>query len=195
MNTPSHFLMTAVLDKSFPRVPIVKSAFLLGSVAPDLPLWVLSLGGVIYYHWILGWEMGAAFQRMFDELFFQHPLWIVPHNFLHAPLILLAGLGLVWRSRRRIGTRSRWLFWFLQACLLHTSVDIFTHVDDGPLIFFPFDWQMRFQSAVSYWDDRYHAQTFQVFEQSSNLLFLLYLGVPWVYRKLKQIRHRLFSDG
>ncbi|MGP1372543.1 MAG: metal-dependent hydrolase [Almyronema sp.] len=193
MNTPSHFLMTAALEKANPRIPIVKSAFLLGSVAPDLSLWLLSIGGIIYYHFFLGWSTRVAFDYMFDQLFFHDPLWIVSHNFLHAPLILLAGLALVWRSRRHINSRSRWLFWFLVACLLHAGVDILTHVDDGPLVFFPFDWQTRFQSAVSYWDDRYHAEKFQVFEQTTNLVFLLYLLTPRLYRLWRYLRQRLSS--
>lgn len=50
MNLPSHFLMTAGLEKALPRVPMVKSAFLIGSIAPDIPLWLLSIGGMVYYH-------------------------------------------------------------------------------------------------------------------------------------------------
>ncbi|NEQ33717.1 MAG: hypothetical protein F6K04_22420 [Leptolyngbya sp. SIO4C5] len=193
MNTPSHFLMTAALEKGNPRVPIVKSAFLLGSVAPDLPLWLLSIGGMIYYRYILGWSAGDAFRYMFDELFFNHPLWIVAHNLLHSPLVLLIGLAIVWRSRRRINSRSRWLFWFLLACLLHSGVDILTHVDDGPLLLFPLDWQTRFQSAVSYWDDRYYAQQFQIFEQTANLIFLLYLVTPSCFRIWRYLKQRLSS--
>ncbi|NJL87183.1 MAG: hypothetical protein HC886_16360 [Leptolyngbyaceae cyanobacterium SM1_1_3] len=193
MNTPSHFLMTAALEQAKPRIPIAKSAFLLGSVAPDLPLWLLSIGGMIYYRYFLGWSSSDAFRYMFDELFFHHPLWIIGHNFLHAPLVLLAGIALVWRSRRNIDSRSRWLFWFLVACLLHCGVDILTHVNDGPLIFFPLDWQTRFHSAVSYWDDRYHAQQFQIFEQTANLIFLLYLTAPHLQHVRRSFRRWLSS--
>ncbi|MGK7900260.1 MAG: hypothetical protein AB4352_02390 [Hormoscilla sp.] len=42
MNTPSHFLVNAALEKILPRLAIAKSAFLLGSIAPDLPLYILS---------------------------------------------------------------------------------------------------------------------------------------------------------
>lgn len=192
MNTPSHFLMTAALEKALPRIPIVKTAFLLGSVAPDIPLWLLSIGGLVYYHWILGWSEADTFRLMFDQLYFHHPLWVISHNFLHAPIVLLAGLGIVWRSRRNIQSRSRWLFWFLLACLLHTSVDIVTHRDDGPLLFFPFDWTTRFISPVSYWDERYYGQEFQIFELSLNLFFLLYLLSPliqrWLRRGLQQMK-------
>lgn len=188
MNTPSHFLMTAALDKALPRIPIVQSAFLLGSVAPDIPLWLLSIGGIVYYRYILGWSASDTFNHMFDTLYFHDPIWMALHNMLHSPVILLVGIAVVWRSRRNIGSRSRWFFWFFLACLLHTSVDILTHVDDGPLIFFPLDWQTRFHSSVSYWDDRYHAQTFSIFEQSANLFFIIYLLAPRIYRYLRHFR-------
>jgi membrane-bound metal-dependent hydrolase YbcI (DUF457 family) len=184
MNTPSHFLITAALDKVLPRVPIVKSAFLLGSVAPDLPLWLLSIAGIVYYRFILGWNAATTANWMFDHLYFHHPVWIALHNFLHAPLILLIGLALVWRTRRNIGSRSRWLFWFLLACGLHSMIDIFTHVDDGPLLLFPFDWTTRFHSPISYWDDRYYGREFQRFEIGLNLVLLLYLMGPRVTRFL-----------
>ncbi|WNZ23133.1 hypothetical protein HJG54_09865 [Leptolyngbya sp. NK1-12] len=186
MNTPSHFLMTAALDKALPRVPIVKSAFLLGSVAPDLPLWLLSIAGIVYYRFILGWSAAATADWMFDHLYFHDPIWIAAHNFLHAPLILLTGIGLVWRTRRNIGSRSRWLFWFLLACGLHATIDIFTHADDGPLLFFPLDWTTRFSSPVSYWDDRYYGREFQQFEIGLNVLLLLYLTAPRIDRFLRR---------
>ncbi|MBD1855313.1 MULTISPECIES: hypothetical protein [Leptolyngbya] len=72
MNTPSHFLMTAAIDKALPQVPIHQKAFLLGAVAPDLPLWILSAGGIVYYHFVLGWSMTATFRRMFVELYFHN---------------------------------------------------------------------------------------------------------------------------
>ncbi|MBW4541248.1 MAG: hypothetical protein KME43_19230 [Myxacorys chilensis ATA2-1-KO14] len=89
MNTPSHFLMTAALDKALPRVPIVKRAFLLGAIAPDLPLWLLSIGSILYYHLILGWTRAETARLMFDDLYFHHPFWIASHNLLHSPLLLL----------------------------------------------------------------------------------------------------------
>ncbi|MBD3881152.1 metal-dependent hydrolase [Phormidium tenue FACHB-886] len=187
MNTPSHFLMTAAIDKAFPRVPIVKSAFLLGSVAPDLPLWLLSIGGAIYYHLLLGWSRAETARMMFDQLYFHHPLWIVSHNFLHSPVMLLSGLALVWRSRRNIGSVQQWLFWFFVACGFHSLVDIFTHVDDGPLLLFPLNWTMRFHSPVSYWDDRYYGNEFQRFEISLNLILLVYLLSAPVRRLLRRI--------
>lgn len=175
MNTPSHFLMTAALDKSLARVPIVKSAFLLGSVAPDVPLWILSIGSISYYHFLQGWSLRDTFSFIFGELYFHNLFWIASHNFLHSPILLLLLLSLLWRSRRNIGSPSRWFFWFLLACLLHSVVDIFTHADDGPLLFFPLDWTIRFHSPISYWDPQYYGKEFRIFERVLNAVLLLYL--------------------
>jgi membrane-bound metal-dependent hydrolase YbcI (DUF457 family) len=175
MNTPSHFIMTAALDKALPRVPIVRGAVLIGSVAPDLPLWMLSIGGLIYYQYILGWSSAETFRMMFDELYFKHPVWIALHNTLHSPVVLLTGLAVVWRKRRNIGSWQRWWFWFFLACLLHSIVDILTHADDGPLLLFPLNWSIRFNSPVSYWDSRYYGDRFQQFEFILDAILLIYL--------------------
>lgn len=186
MNTPSHFLMSAALDRALPRVPIVKSAFLVGSVAPDVPLWLLSLGGVLYYHVFLDWSPTQTANLMFDQLYFEHPVWIALHNLLHSPTLLLMGLALLWKKRRHIMSPWRWGFWFLVSCLLHSTVDILTHVDDGPLLFFPFEWTIRFRSAISYWDDQYYGREVGRIELLLDLFFMVYLlwvpGRRWVHR-------------
>lgn len=188
MNTPSHFLITAAIEKALPRVPIVKSAFLLGAVAPDVPLWLLSIGGVIYYHFIVGWSTADTASFLFDTLYFYNPVWIAAHSLLHAPLILLAGIVLVWPTRRNIGSRSRWWFWFLTACGLHAIIDILTHANDGPLLLFPLNWTIRFNSPLSYWDDRYYGREFQWFELGLDGVLLLYLIAPRLYRCLSNLR-------
>ena len=187
MNTPSHFLMTTALDKSLSRVPIVKSAFLLGSVAPDLPLWLLSIASISYYHFLQGWSLRDTFSLIFGELYFHNPVWIASHNFLHSPILLLLLLGLLWRSRRNIGSPVRWFFWFLLACLLHSVVDIFTHADDGPLLFFPLEWTIRFHSPISYWDSQYYGREFRIFERVLNIVLSLYLFSPRICRYLRSL--------
>ena len=186
MNTPSHFLMTAALEKVLPRIPIVKRAFLLGSVMPDLPLWLLSIGGYVYYHWIVGWNVAETSRFMFDHLFFNDPMWMTLHNTLHSPVVLLTGLALVWRRRRNIGSASRWWFWFLLACLLHATVDILTHHSDGPLVFFPLNWSDRFYSPVSYWDVAHYAREFAIFEGALDLMCCVYLLPAPLMRYLRR---------
>lgn len=144
--------MTAAINKFLPRTPIVKSAFLLGAVVPDLPLWLLSIGGLVYYCFLRGWTMADAARLLFDDLYFHNPFWTTCHNLLHSPLLLLLELSMVWRTRRNIGSRDRWWFWFLAACLFHIAVDILTHVDDGPLLLFPLNRSLRFHTPVSYWN-------------------------------------------
>ncbi|MBW4421633.1 MAG: metal-dependent hydrolase [Myxacorys californica WJT36-NPBG1] len=191
MNTPSHFLMTAALGKALARVPIVKGAFLLGAIAPDLPLWLLSIGGVLYYHLILGWTWAETARLMFDDLYFHHPFWIASHNLLHSPLLLLVGIALVRQFRRYINSWQRWAFWFLTACLFHSTVDIFTHVDDGPLLLFPLNWTLRFHSAVSYYDGRYYGAIFQQVDLFLNCVFIVYLLYPRLYCFIRgRIFHR-----
>ena len=185
--------MTATLAKALPKVSVVRSAFLWGSIAPDLALWGLSLGGIVYYHFMLGWSMKQAFTLMFDDLYFHHPVWIVSHNLLHAPIFLLLGLGWAWRSCHQ-GEKSRislWFVWFFLACLMHSAVDILTHVDDGSLVFFPLDWTARFRSIVSYYDDRYYGREFSLFERSLNLFFLIYLLYSPVYQYLRKLVQKL----
>lgn len=54
VNTPSHLIINAALRKRATRsgdVTIPRSAFLLGAVLPDIPLWLLWLGAYGYYRY------------------------------------------------------------------------------------------------------------------------------------------------
>lgn len=187
MNTPSHLLINAALHKGLRRTaPIPRSAFLLGAIAPDVPLYLLSIGGFVYYRYGQGWEVGRTFEYMFDTLFFTDPYWIALHNMFHSPTVLLILLACCWPLRRKIGSPARWLFWFAAGCLIHTMIDIPTHGNDGPLLLFPFEWTMRYHSPISYWDPRYYGREFVFFELSLNLVLLAYLLVPVVMRRLKR---------
>jgi len=64
MSTLSHFLITASLRKSLKwRLEMPVTAVLLGSVAPHLPVYLMSLGGLFYYRWVLGWENRETLTR------------------------------------------------------------------------------------------------------------------------------------
>ncbi len=119
-------------------------------------------------------------------MFFHNPFWIAAHNVIHTPILVLVGIALTWRYRQNISSPYRWFLWFFAACFLHSIVDILTHVDDGPLLFFPLDWSVRFNSPVSYWDSRYYGREFGIFELGLDLVLLLYLIVPAIYRFLRQ---------
>ena len=184
MNTPTHFLMTAVLRKTLPeRLEIPRSAALLGSVAPDLPLFGLSFGGIWYFSQQPGWSRHDAARHVFGNLYFNDPLWIGLHNLFHSPLSLLLMLGTTWLIRERLPAFARWCHWFLLACLFHSAIDIPTHFDDGPLLFWPVDWTTRFQSPVSYWDPAHYGRPFFVFEVALVVALCVFLLVGWIRKR------------
>ena len=78
-------------------------------------------------------------------------------------MLLLLLVTLYVTQSRESFVRS-WRSWFLGSCLLHTLVDIPVHHDDGPLIFWPFNWTYRFASPISYWDPAHYGVPTMIFE-------------------------------
>ena len=184
MRTPSHFILTAALAKAGKkRIPMATTAYLLGSVAPDIPLVLLSTGTAFYLFLSQSRPLTGAHAFMFNDLFFNNPLWIVTHNSLHAPLVLTLGLTLSWSQRRAVGTYSYRLFWFFAAAALHSALDIASHASDGPLLLFPFDWRLRFHSPVSYWEPGFYPGIVTFIEYGLDLAALLYLSATWLRRR------------
>lgn len=174
--TPSHFLIGAAVARlARRRAPVSSRAVWVGSVAPDVAIFLLSTGTALYYAVVEGRSITNMHSFMFDELFFGNPWWIALHNVLHAPLLLGAGIVLLWRFRRKEGTAGFWGFWFLIAALLHTGLDVATHVDDGPLLLFPLDLEYRFRSGISYWDPGHHGELFFRLEVLLDVLLIAYL--------------------
>lgn len=156
MITTTHAVINAVVarrscggNSGTLDVRSMKRLFVLGGVAPDVALYVLTVAALIYYPVTRGLGIGDTHRLVADDLFFNSPLWIVGHHTLHAPLVLgLLYAGAAWMSptrRRRPGA-------FVAGSLLHTAVDVVTHHDDGPLLLLPLSWSLRFPSPVSYWD-------------------------------------------
>jgi len=176
VRTPSHFILTAALARAGKkRVIMAKTACLVGSVAPDVPLFLLSSGTAFYLFLTKGRPLTGAHAFMFNDLFYHDPLWIVTHNSLHAPLVLTLGLVLSWSQRRSIGTRGHGLFWFFTAAV--------THASDGPLLLFPFDWALRFHSPVSYWEPGFYPGVVTFVEYGLDLAALVYLSATWLRRR------------
>lgn len=189
MNTPSHLIINAALHKAVAArgvTTIPRSAFLLGAVLPDIPLWLLWAGTFAYHRIVRGDAAYPIWSEAYDQRYFSDPLWIAGHNLFHSPALLLIGLALLWRFRWSVGTLTHWWFWLLAGCLAHTALDIPLHVDDGPLLLFPFEWSLRFQSRVSYWDSRYFGREFSIFELLLDLVLLVYLCGPGLWRRLRR---------
>ena len=198
MNTPSHLVITAAIRRRFLPADLPTKALLWGSVAPDLPLFALSIGGFLYYVLLVGMDLSGAAELMYSELFYTDPIWIWSHNLLHSPLSLfLLGL-IVWFARRQpkalqseqITMWMRRSWYFLISCAFHSVIDIFTHVDDGPLLLLPFNQQLRYESPISYWDPAFYGRQFMIFELTLVLLLSVWLLLPALRRVGCKMRER-----
>lgn len=179
MQTYSHLLLTAFAGERFGASRgLLRLPLWVGAVAPDVPLYLLTF---VYAgrRWLEGRTPALRFGPEYDALFFGDPTWIVPHNFLHAPLILAALLLL---GRWATDAGQRWgpgLVWFTLGAVLHSLTDVFTHHDDGPLLLFPLEWSVRFSSPISYWDSAHYAAVVSPVEHALDLLFVAYLVACW----------------
>ena len=188
MQPQSHFLITALAGKQLQQqgIPVRHKAWLIGSVLPDVPLALLTLGGTLYYRWFNPTiPTGEVHEWLHFQLFFTDPWWIASHNFFHSLVIggLLLGLGWwAWRKQRQWGIT---LVWFAAATLFHTLIDIFTHHSDGPVFLFPLTWSYRFQSPISYWELEYYGRPFGILEWVLDGMLLLYLAGDWWRKRLK----------
>ena len=97
-------LINWTLAKSLPVKSFPKSAVLVGSVAPDIPLYFLSIGGAMWFSWVEKMEPSQVGRHMFKNLFYNDPIWVSLHNVLHSPTVLIAALIAVLfiRGRKRV---------------------------------------------------------------------------------------------
>lgn len=153
---------------------------------PDIPLGLLSVGSFVYYRYFAGQNVESLMPKMFDDLFFNNPWWIAFHNFLHAPVALFIYLAILWKYRTQPASRGHWWLWFVLGCMVHTAIDIPTHVNDGPLLFFPFDWHTRFHSPVSYYEPAHFGTQFAIFEITLDILLLGYLFIPKIIARFRK---------
>ncbi len=181
--------MTAALRQALPKIPMVRSAVLIGSIAPDMPFYLLTLGAFLYYQNVVGWPSNETARHIFRTLYFEDPVWIAAHNLLHSPVSLAVGLGIARLLRTRWSKLSNWMHWFLMACLLHSLVDILTHHNDGPVLFWPLNWNIRFSSPISYWDPAHFGSQVGTFEWIFDLSLVGYLIFHW--RRSKRVNSEL----
>lgn len=182
--------MTAALRRALPQWRIPRPAVFIGSVAPDIPLYLLTAGALVYFTQVEGWSTADATRHIFGTLYFDDIGWIAAHSALHSPVVLVAALAAMRTAAARKWTKAaNWLSWFFAACLLHAIVDIATHYDDGPLVFWPLDWTVRFYSPISYWDPSHLGRQFTVFEIFFDGVCIAYLGAPWLWRRFRGDRN------
>lgn len=147
----------------------------LGAWAPDFALTMLTIGGLVWFQNVEGLTASQSAQHMFKHLFYNDPVWIFLHNFLHSPLMVALSAGANGLLMRPWPKFQRWLNYFLAACFFHDLVDVVTHHDDGPLALFPVNWNWRFASPISYWDPQHGGRQFAVFEIALNVVLVIFL--------------------
>lgn len=183
MQTPSHLIINAAIGRNLNqlKMPFSLKAFLVGSILPDIPFALLTLGGEVFYRWFKPLPVAnmSVMEYLHFDLFFTSWWWIIPHNFFHSIIIngilMMTGWWL-WKRQRRWGTV---IFWLALSAQIHTVIDIFTHTSDGPLFLFPFNLTYRFQSPVSYWESDNFGRLFIFFEYGLDLILLIYLWRTW----------------
>jgi hypothetical protein len=132
-------------------------AFLCGAVIPDIPVMMVGI-----YVWF-GGGTGLEFSARMASIYFEDPLLIIAHSLLHAPLSLFGAS--VCMLRTCLGGRALTSALYLFAgTLIHTTLDLLTHHDDGPLLLWPLDWETRYLSPVSHWDKQHYAIWVVAFE-------------------------------
>ncbi|MEO0565535.1 MAG: metal-dependent hydrolase [Chloroflexota bacterium] len=190
MNWPAHILINSALGKKAEERGIrpVYSALIIGSVFPDVPLTVLSVA-YIAWHGLGGGVLsgGEAADRAFSELFYNDPFWITSHHLFHAPLLTLLWIGIGYYFGVVRGTQwGKWWLWFSIGTALHSLLDIPTHHDDGPLLLFPFNWDLRYISPVSYWDPDHYGIPFTIFETFISGLLGAFFFKEWRARRQRR---------
>jgi hypothetical protein len=172
-------LITAVLGDRLKKrsLPLSNRALLIGSFLPDVPLFLLTVGYMVYRQNNAALAAQSLFGSSYDRLYFEDPWWILGHSLFHAPLLIMLYGVIGWIAWKR---NHRWglvLFWFAIGCGLHTAIDILTHYDDGPVLFFPLNWTYRFSAPVSYWDPDHGGRIFSPLEHLLVLVMLAYFAV------------------
>lgn len=185
MQTYSHFIITAAIKRVVRNreltldPPLSGKGFLWGSILPDLPLTLIAivtmLRDIASRNADNGWT-----QWLFDTAFFEVTWVKVAHNLFHGPIPIFIYLGIGFFAWKKYGAQwAAFIFWLACGCLLHTLIDIPLHYNDGPLVWFPFNFEYRFFSPVSYWDPAHYGLVAAPVEHVIVLGLLVWLIVDW----------------
>lgn len=148
VKTPTHYVINHVLADRLGWAAPQRRAFALGGVAPDLPVIVI-FSAILAVQVVTGGDVLGGTLSRFRSLYEGHALVIAAHSLLHAPLSLAF---LYMLSLMRLSQGADLVRRFLAGAALHSFADLYTHVDDGPLLLWPFDWTRRFEGTISHWD-------------------------------------------
>ena len=148
MKTPTHVAINYLLFSKLGVDNRYRKYFLLGGALPDIPICLVFAGLLIVTGNVN--ETVDAFRVLYEG----SAVMIGLHNVLHSPI----SLGILLIVSECTGLYKPAIKIFIAGCFSHSVIDIYTHVDDGPLMFWPFDLESRFTSRISHWDPNYSGQ-------------------------------------
>lgn len=189
MNTYSHLIVAAALQKPLQKLkklpPLKTRSWLVGSVLPDLLLIAITTVTILHDRLVDSlpdFVDGEPVQnnswtaQLFRTWFFENRWVITAQNLFHSPLLITLYIALGYWAWKRGYHWGNWFFWLALSTMLHTLADIPLHVDDGPLLLFPLDWQLRYKAPISYWDPNYYGGEWSRFEHLVDIVLLGYLA-------------------
>ena len=215
MNTITHLLLAVIIRQYVLKNKNIKlpNSFVWGSFAPDILLLFLTCTSFVLYFFTTSMSVSQIMSYIFDTLYFNDPIWIFAYNVLHSPFIIIVCLILLYSVLQNnislfktVGKikkneqldLSKYLnyfpalmsvsFFFI-GCLFHIALDIPFHYDDGPLLLYPIDNELRFYSPISYWDPNHYGVQFTIFE--SILLIGLMIYVVREFKIVGKIKRKL----
>ncbi|MXQ08003.1 cobalamin biosynthesis protein CobQ [Alphaproteobacteria bacterium GH1-50] len=171
MNTPAHLLIGAAA-MGRPGQARVTTAAVLGALAPDLSLYLMVSVSI--------WGMGIPAETVFRQLYYSdawQAVFAVDNSFV------LWGAGLLlalWR-------KSPVFIAFTGAALLHLAFDFPLHTHDARQHFWPLS-SWVFESPVSYWDSRAHADIV-----GPVALMISFGCLAWIWRQYRSLAFKAFA--
>ncbi len=182
MKTPTHALISYGCARLLGWRGRMRSALVIGAIAPDLPV-------AVVWSWIAaavtlrdGRFHQPAIQVEMDKVYFSESWLSALHSLLHSP-VSLAGLALLLCLLDRRGTTIRPLgLAFLIGAMTHALADIASHVTDGPLLLWPLDGAMRLRGPFSHWDPAFGGLWVSGLEALAAAVFAL----VWLVRRTRR---------
>jgi len=152
MKTPTHALIGFAAARYFGFTRRQTMICIVGAAAPDLPLalvWSYVAAAVTLD---LGTFDQPSIQAAFDPIYFGAGWTSGLHNLLHSPLSLMLATACALALPSALRALRKPVLVFLLGAWTHSVVDIFSHIEDGPLLLWPLDQAVRVRGLVSHWD-------------------------------------------
>lgn len=151
MKTPSHALIGLVAAKGFGFSRMQTIMCILGACLADLPL-MLAYG----YFWLrcllmVGHYDANYIQNLMDGIYFEQSWLLIAHNMFHSPvsIVYLGLIGIILCSHKPVF--CIYIIAYLVGSFSHSILDLISHINDGPLIMWPLNDEIRITGMFSHW--------------------------------------------